>query len=444
MEKELTHYLRDSSVAGSAIFDYLLVGEIAVYIRQRGRSPRLSVPPYRKSAATRRASRIQATRAGSVINLFLFFRRSREMQAQSLCSTGNSDSQCRSSFHHSTAHSNGFTLVELLVVIAIIGILIALLLPAVQSAREAARRTKCTNNMKNIALGLHLYHDQHKVLPPGYHMANTPEEMFGWHVFILPFVEQAALYEQLDIEGRPLTQLLSNRRDIPLVQQRLEIYRCPSDSTPNLLPRMLEGFPAATAVPNCSVNGNANNGRHFLGRGAPSGFEPGTANYFGNRGFNDVHSNNRDDNYKREGVLYNHYSHSLGDVEDGTSNTFMVGERDEKCFAGTWVGSRNPPGSGMWGSWHVLGRVSLKLNHPISCNHDTCTEGFSSAHPGGGFFAFCDGSVRFISESIEFSNGGLSDGQIRNVAFIGRYDPSRLGAYQALGIRDDGIAVNDY
>src|ERR1700704_1172169 len=93
----------------------------------------------------------------------------------------------------------GFTLVELLVVIAIIGILVALLLPAVQSAREAARRTQCTNNLKNLAIGLHNYHDTYKAFPPGFDFGDWWVATWGWSYHTLPFIEERALHDQLAV-----------------------------------------------------------------------------------------------------------------------------------------------------------------------------------------------------------------------------------------------------
>ncbi len=139
-----------------------------------------------------------------------------------------------------SSRNNGFTLVELLVVIAIIGILIALLLPAVQAAREAARRMSCTNKMKQIALALHNYHDTNKAFPYGHiHRGNhdgNPNNGrggngFGWAWSILPFLEQEALFEQFDSRW-PITDS-SNSNNLQLMQTPLEAYACPSDDKPD-------------------------------------------------------------------------------------------------------------------------------------------------------------------------------------------------------------------
>src|SRR5690606_20466187 len=126
-------------------------------------------------------------------------------------------------------HRRGFTLIELLVVIAIIGVLIALLLPAVQAAREAARRSQCSNNLKQIALGFHNYHDTHQVFPPG---ANSC--CWGtWLLYGLPYVEQQALYNAWNFGGRSFDDTGTFRYGGPLnitvTSTRVDAYTCPSD-----------------------------------------------------------------------------------------------------------------------------------------------------------------------------------------------------------------------
>ena len=134
--------------------------------------------------------------------------------------------------------SRGFTLIELLVVIAIIAILIALLLPAVQQAREAARRTQCRNNLKQIGLALHNYHDTFRLFPPGViRDGQNNSEAWGWTVFILPFLEQANLYNQLDPDTYRLRDLLAGLNptypaptaNAAILQNPLSVFICPSD-----------------------------------------------------------------------------------------------------------------------------------------------------------------------------------------------------------------------
>jgi prepilin-type N-terminal cleavage/methylation domain-containing protein len=323
----------------------------------------------------------------------------------------------------SPPHRAGFTLVELLVVIAIIGILIALLLPAVQAAREAARGANCRSNMKNIALGLHNYHGTHNTFPPGFMRQDKREESWSWPSFTLPFLEQQSLYNALGVDNRRLADLFIaaggdlKSPEIALVQTSLPIFRCPSDSTPPLLPNKQNGD------------------RHFEGNNTPNGFEPAASSYMGLRGFRDARCEPTGpiEQCATRGIFHGNSDVGFRRITDGTSNTFLVGERDFRCKSGSWIGSRNPEGPDMYSCYYVVARVSIKFNHPTTGAHNTCTEGFSSAHPGGGFFALCDGSVRFISENIDFNNGANPRDQLITMA--------ELGLYQRLGIRDDGLSV---
>src|SRR5262245_23108019 len=132
----------------------------------------------------------------------------------------------------------GFTLVELLVVIAIIGVLVAMLLPAVQSAREAARRMQCSSHLRQLALACHNYHDSLKAFPPSHLYAPSNTEMWGWHVFILPFIEQKPLQDALGVQQYSLNQVLAKKNPslqdpVTLLQTSIPIFNCPSDSNPN-------------------------------------------------------------------------------------------------------------------------------------------------------------------------------------------------------------------
>jgi prepilin-type processing-associated H-X9-DG protein len=135
------------------------------------------------------------------------------------------------------------------------------------------------------------------------------------------------------------------------------------------------------------------------------------------------------------------------DILDGLSQTIAVGERDSRCRTGAWAGGRNPLGPDMWGTYHVRARVSIKLNDPRDpavLGSNICSEGYSSLHMSGGNFLFGDGSVHFLRENIEFRNGGLTEAQIRNDNTPTNYDATKLGAYQKLGIRNDGSTIAGY
>jgi prepilin-type N-terminal cleavage/methylation domain-containing protein/prepilin-type processing-associated H-X9-DG protein len=343
---------------------------------------------------------------------------------------------CRRSFR------GGFTLVELLVVIAIIGILVALLLPAVQAAREAARRAQCQNHEKNIALALLNHHDTRRHFPPGFDAGNANTiavPMWSWAVLTMPQLEETSLYEQLNPTKRTLCELFTtaNPAQVALLQTSLAVFRCPSDETPPLMP--VDGSPGAKRnfdTPKCSV---------------PAGFQPATANYIGSRGFIDAgcQPGTIPGRCLSNGVFFGNSEVSIKQITDGTSKTFLIGERDGFCDSATWIGIRNADGPNMLSGYYVLGRISVDLNYPFTDADDTCTEGFSSKHSGGAYFAFCDGSVHFINEDINSSPGGNSKDCVVKAysgspAVCKPTTTTDIGIYQRLGWRDDGLVADNY
>jgi prepilin-type N-terminal cleavage/methylation domain-containing protein/prepilin-type processing-associated H-X9-DG protein len=333
----------------------------------------------------------------------------------------------------------GFTLVELLVVIAIIGVLVALLLPAVQAAREASRRSQCVSNLKQLAIACQNYHDQLRVFPNSHFYAVANAERWGWHVLILPQVEQQGVYEQLGVLNYTLEAVLRrqnpNLQDPrPIMQTNIGVYRCPSDAGSNL-----------------------NDVRHFGGGlgTAASGYgnlQVAIANYMASRG---TRNNNQQTN-DTHGMMMENEAKRISEVTDGTSNTFLIGERDMKvCKAGTWIGIRNATGNAERGFYYVTANVRVRLNAPdppIPWNdggRQGCYEGFSSLHPGGANFAMVDGSVRFVNNNIEsFPSAACASvsGATRcnyDVHAGGdfRWAPV-YGAYQRLGRRNDGFPID--
>ena len=318
----------------------------------------------------------------------------------------------------------GFTLVELLVVIAIIGVLIALLLPAVQQAREAARRMSCTNNLKQIALAMHNYHDTYLTFPSGCmatsNNADPPSgpQMWGWGVLILPQIEQNNLYDSLSPNTRRLVDVLNDTTDRVLVQRPIAAYRCPSDTTKDTL----QGTPQTM-----DFDGTAGVGTNFFG---------GTSNYIGAGAFAATDLIDRP-----SGPFFRNSETGFKDMADGASNTFLVGERDYECSAGTWAGVRNDGGPGPRGTNYVMGRVSIPLNNFTNpTGNNGCCEGFSSPHPGGALFAYGDGRVAFVSENIDFNNSNATVGD--NQGLSGNFNQANLGVYQRFGLMNDGQSVS--
>lgn len=272
----------------------------------------------------------------------------------------------------------GFTLIELLVVIAVIAVLISLLLPAVQQAREAARRTQCKNNLKQIGISLHSYVSSHKVFPPGYVAGATfPDTTngWGWPAMLLPQLDQAPLYNSLNF-SLPLEHS-SNAAGAGTV---LSVFLCASDIVPG-------GQFSVT------------NGSTEIMRGAPSSYAATVGD--DNSEVTDLIGN---------GVFFRNSSVGLADITDGTSNTVCVGDRAWGQTNGMWAGAPNGGRvrAGAQNPWYQVSDAAAPtfvLVHNNWINILTDSDGglddFSSLHPGGVQLLFADGSVRFIANITE-------------------------------------------
>ena len=312
--------------------------------------------------------------------------------------------------------SKGFTLIELLVVIAIIAILIALLLPAVQQAREAARRTQCKNNLKQLGLAMHNYHDVHKCFPMGWwdrwsagygDVANNGH--WGWGTYLLPYMDQAPLYNQLNPgDNSPgvaaalvgtLAGALDDGALRPLLQQGQTGFLCPSDTTgPVNANNQIDGVTIATS----NYVGNAGSGTH----GFPN-----------NQGGNWRASGTTLNDQNANGVFGRMWVTRIRDITDGTSNSIAIGERSQHvdfnggqrlCKASVVFGMRdNDRNALQWGPFvnHGAGKYGLNSTAVGAGGGDgslpMCSGGFASRHEGGAQFLMCDGAVRFVSENIE-------------------------------------------
>ena len=292
-----------------------------------------------------------------------------------------------------TSRRVGFTLIELLVVIAIIAILIALLLPATQKVREAAARTECVNNLKQMALGCHMFHNQYRRLPAGNTAYTAPLYGWSWQAQILPFVEQANLYNQAFAWATkpggwywPYTNPPN-----PAIAVKVQLYTCPSDQRSLVatdVDRVTIAFTSYLGVSGQSAD--------------PTPPAPATAT--------------------RDGIFYWNSRIRLTDIRDGTSNTLLIGERPPSAdlYWGWWFAGG---GYTQWGAAgdNVLGvreynyakNVVVAIAPDGGLTYGTCPPGkvnfqagtitelcdqlhFWSMHSGGANFALADGSVRLI------------------------------------------------
>ena len=273
----------------------------------------------------------------------------------------------------------GFTLVELLVVIAIIGVLLSMLLPAVQAAREAARRLVCLNNLRQVGLAIYLEHDAQHQFPSGWdtidpltHKPSTSGNPgWAWSEQILPYLEQRNVSDGLIHAGTPIYD--------PTNQQAretvLRILRCASDVNEDRFE--LKQDPATgSSDPNFPLKLAA-------------------SSYVGVFGTDDIHTACLTQKCAGNGVFFRDKRLSSYDISDGLSNTFFVGERYSVPGQATWVGAVP---KGEHGPCRVVGSAQKPLNDKTDVYH-----AFSSPHPMGGLFLMGDGSVHFVSDSIEQS-----------------------------------------
>ncbi len=307
----------------------------------------------------------------------------------------------------------GFTLIELLVVIAIVGLLVALLLPAVQAARESARRTQCTNNLKQIGVALHNYHDGQGCFPPGYvdgniNPASTPDSDvgpgWGWAAFLLPYLEESSARGRIN-----LVQGVAVGNNATVSQQPLTIYQCPTDplqdafavydiSLTNVIATVAHGnYVGCNGWEECFYNaGGSGNG------GGADGLTGG----LGRAG---------------DGLFYRNSRFKAANVTDGLSGTIFVGERSSDHSPSTWTAA---VAGGLCPAW-MAGQTpnsappgpaydnadfgeALVLAHG-NATHLPCADfpifdpdTFYSMHTGqGANFLFGDGSVTFLTSEID-------------------------------------------
>lgn len=265
------------------------------------------------------------------------------------------------------AGRSGFTLIELLVVIAIVSVLVALLLPAVQRAREAARRIRCRNHLHQIGIALHRYHDAHAVLPPGYLWSpGYTRGGFGWAGLILGQLGYAELYNALNF-SLPLWHVANST----VAPMQPGVFLCPSDDTSH-------------------------------GTLDREGFRYGRGNYVGNFGPGDMDENPED----RRGVFSRNSFTRFKDITDGLAHTFLASERHNGRFFSqstgghlwaetVWIGAVKE-GDNDDHAHTTLFQTGHTPNSPFMDDRDV-----ASKHVDGANFLFCDGAVRFLSNDID-------------------------------------------
>lgn len=331
---------------------------------------------------------------------------------------------------------DGFTLIELLVVIAIIAVLIALLLPAVQQAREAARRAQCQNHLKQLGLAMHNYHSTFSCFPPGVVWTDTNQDgtadpkaqcggHWAWGTFLLPFMEGGNLYKKFrpgNRTPRQVHQAIKAATGRFIFQTALPAFRCPSD-------------PGGVSAPLCD------NSRELDGIDSSESIQrQALSNYVGNNDANDIHNYPSTWRLANTGVFLYNGVVSIRDIIDGTSNTIAIGERDSyhKVLPGSDVNHDAAVIYAVADAYDadsrdaaqgVLAAGSAPINDRVTPGQGC--EGFSSRHAGGAQFLMSDGSVRFISQNIAFASARLD-----------RRPP--FPTFQRLLHRHDGLVVGQF
>ncbi|WP_437228944.1 DUF1559 domain-containing protein [Planctomicrobium sp. SH661] len=313
--------------------------------------------------------------------------------------------------------SRGFTLIELLVVIAIIAVLIALLLPAVQQAREAARRSQCKNNLKQLGLALHNYHDAHGKFPLGYGVTVDAPNFPGasglrapWSVLILPFLDETPRYNTFKMDGSWSGRGDTATDNFTAQFTPLSKFKCPSDPA------------GQAAIPSSNYLGVSGGGPESSRYSAAANACCSRSSAFNN------------------GIFFANSSVSMRDITDGTTNTFMLGETkdmvvgnsvlSDKQWARSWAAplSNNGASSNCCWTINVLTAASDGINlsgyDPTRDNVGTnwvflsaSGRGLSSRHVGGCHAGMADGSVQFLSQNMS------------------------IDVYRNIGVRNDGLPL---
>lgn len=279
----------------------------------------------------------------------------------------------------------GFTLIELLVVITIIGILVSLLLPAVQAARQAARRTQCQNNLKQISLAMLNYESSNRTLPSGGLDDTNRGNRMGWSVLILPYIEQGNLADRLDYNRSYLDT--NNKR---VAMHAISLFHCPSQVEQKSVLARIFGSTSER------VDGQDPYTIHYYGVAGPKGANPNTGGQYRIEGSGSCGG------FAKDGPLHRNSRVGFGGIRDGSSSTMLIGEIswDNAQMYRIWTRGCDTRGCGWSASCkNVVNAPNMKSYTQFNVDFNDIS--FGSEHPGGVHFAFCDGSVHFISDQID-------------------------------------------
>jgi prepilin-type N-terminal cleavage/methylation domain-containing protein/prepilin-type processing-associated H-X9-DG protein len=345
----------------------------------------------------------------------------------------------------SSHRSRAFTLIELLVVIAIIAILIALLLPAVQQAREAARRTQCKNHLKQYGLALFNYESTFNCFPPGQQRihwsgsdtGNNQAAGWAWSTSILPFLDQAPLYNRANVghlladTAAPSGSIVAQNTEV--VRTTFSLQRCPSDIVAQQYDVNQPNGPHRIVGPGQATTSYKANGGSYLDsfNGKTSNGAPTDKNYMNGFFF--------------QSRTAGEHCVKIRDVTDGTSNAVMLGETSGKLMPSLrmarFYGAMNPNNGRSGHSDAIFSTGQARINPPIATTlDDVRLQAFGSMHDGGAQFLLADGSVRFVSDAVQHTSLAWA----ANNPFDRNNNGANYGLYQRLLSIADGNVVGEF
>ena len=318
------------------------------------------------------------------------------------------------------ARYHGSTLIELLVVIAIVAVLISLLLPAVQQAREAARRAQCKNNLKQLGQAIHNYHDSFNTMPPGW----IGDTYWGYQSMLLPQLDQSVMYGTiattigLDSDGNLAIGFSAQVSSFPMpsvLQTLLPVSSCPTDSAMSVITFPINGYRLTQPTTNDDAN-TTKLARNSYPGVLGSMLKPGVIPNQVDGGAN--------------GAFFQNSNVRFADISDGLSNTFLVGERSRPDNIGGQLGGGDTSWAGVGdescaqafalavGDCSQDSQINMRTTTPPDPMSPYPIGAFGSLHAGGCHFLFGDGHVQFISERIATGPANMPGSTYQNLASI--------------------------